>query len=387
MSFLLAPLASGTDPLHHVVDHIFAEGSLLHTLGVTKHVIFLWIAAGLCLCIFPLIVRRIQKDGTGGRLAGFFEFLLIRLIRDEITRPFMGKDGDRFLPIIWTFFFFILFCNLLGMLPFGATATANLGVTAGLAIASLVFYHSVGIRRNGFVPYWKANLLVGPPALWVMMAPIEIMGHVIKPCALAIRLFANMVAGHVMLGVFFMFCVMAVESGSAIVGTTIPLVAMLAAIAISFFEIFVAFLQAYTLHPHQYPISTIHYPLSTIQYSIFNIRYPLSTCLLSTNIYHHAVGGSDALGRVRLGCGCPDPYHDLLNAGRHHDHVGSRRRCGILNAEAVLHHEERIGVGSPRDRGRGGRAAYYLQRQVSLLLFGGHVNDEACRSRNERDGR
>ncbi len=236
------PLAK-EDPLHHVVDHHFGWG-WLQTIGFTQHVFFLLIVGALCILVFPLITRRIKADGTGGRLATFFEVLLL-YIRDEVSRPFLGKEGDRFLPIIWTFFFFILFCNLVGLIPGSRTATSNISVTAALALVSFVFYTGIGIQRHGFFRYLKASILVGPPSLWIVMAPVEILGQMMRPFALAVRLFANMVAGHTMLAVFFMFCIMAVKSGSILMGGTIAVLSVFAAVCVSFLEILVAFLQAF----------------------------------------------------------------------------------------------------------------------------------------------
>ena len=197
LPFVLA----GSDPLAHVLDHSFLP------LGITVHVFWMLIATVLCILVCRTVAARMEGGETGGRLAGFFEVILL-YIRDEVVRPFLGKEGDKFLPIIWTLFWFILFMNLLGLVPIpgNSTATGNIAVTGALATFALVFYHSIGIKKNGLIHYTKANLLVGPSYLWPMMIPIEIFGHIIKPCALAIRLFANMVAGHVMLAVFMGFC-------------------------------------------------------------------------------------------------------------------------------------------------------------------------------------
>ncbi|MFQ5653472.1 MAG: F0F1 ATP synthase subunit A [Planctomycetota bacterium] len=240
MTPFLLPVAS-SDPLEHIFDH-----PLLKVGGmpvITMHVVMLWVAAALCLLLFPVIVRRIARDGTGGRLATFFEAILL-FIRDEMARPFMGKDGDRFLPIIWTFFFFILFCNLLGMIPGSATATGNISVTAGLAAVSFVTYHSIGIAHNGFFGYLKANLLVGPPFLWPLMIIVELAGHAIRPCALCIRLFANMVAGHTMLAVIIGFA-LALRWDNLLAGSGIALVSVVSAVLLNFLELLVAMIQAF----------------------------------------------------------------------------------------------------------------------------------------------
>ena len=142
------------------------------------------------------------------------------------------------------FFFFVLFCNLLGLIPGAATATGNVNVTAGLALIALTTYHVVGIKRNGFVKYVKASLLVGPWWLWWMMIPIEILGQIIKPCALAIRLFANMVGGHMMLAVILGFTGI-LSAESYFLGTTITVISVLSCVLLMFLELLVAVIQAY----------------------------------------------------------------------------------------------------------------------------------------------
>ncbi len=235
MNSLFLTLASG-DPLSHVMDH---KIHALDALGISWHVVFMLIAGAGCLIVFPLVAKRIASDSPG-RLGNFFEAMLL-FVRDEMVQPFLGKDTNKYLPLLWSFFFFILFCNLLGMLPVvGKTATGNFSVTVALAVISLVVYQVEGMRRNGFVNYWKANLLVGPWFLWPLMIPIEMLGHCIKPAALAIRLFANMVGGHIMLAVVVGFT--AVEGFFP--GAIVAVVAAGGAVFLNFLELLVAFIQA-----------------------------------------------------------------------------------------------------------------------------------------------
>ena len=160
------------------------------------------------------------------------------------AEPFLGEDTRKFVPLIWTFFFFVLFCNLLGLIPGAATATGNVNVTAGLAVIALCTYHAVGIKRNGLVKYVKSSLLVGPWWLWWMMIPIEILGQIIRPCALAIRLFANMVGGHMMLAVILGFTGI-LSAESFFLGTTITVISVLSCVLLMFLELLVAAIQAY----------------------------------------------------------------------------------------------------------------------------------------------
>ncbi len=241
MNGLILTLAS-SDPLGHVLDHDLMW--LTSNMQITKHVLFLMLSAVLCMLIFPMVAGKITGGAaSGSRFIGLFEVILI-YIRDEMAKPFLGEDTRKFLPLIWTFFFLVLFCNVLGLIPGSATATGNINVTAGLALISFCVYHAVGIQRNGFIKYMKANLLVGPAYLWPLMIPIELLGHIIKPSALAIRLFANMVGGHIMLAVILGFAGI-ISAESLLMGTTITLISVVSCVALTFLELLVAFIQAY----------------------------------------------------------------------------------------------------------------------------------------------
>lgn len=240
----ILPIAGANDPLSHVKDYVIAG-------PITAHTVYVLISALLCVTILPWVARRVVTHGTGGRIAGSFEVVLL-FLRDEVARPFLGKEGDKYLPVLWSFFFFILFCNLLGLmpLPIAFTATSNLNVTIGLALCSFCVYHAVGIKENGLVHYLKANLLVGPVFLWPLMILVEALGHILKPAALAIRLFANMVAGHTVLAVLVGFAAAGVkliaDGGMGVaLGSGVTLAALGGSVAIYVLEIFIGFLQAF----------------------------------------------------------------------------------------------------------------------------------------------
>ena len=188
-------------------------------------------------------------------------------MRDSVIKPVLGKDTARFLPYLLSVFYFILTCNLLGMIPFadiqvvfgklamqretdwivfGGTATSNINVTIGLAIVSFFVIQVHAFKSLG-LGGWAHHLTGGAPLyLLPIMLPIEFMGMFIKPAALAIRLFANMVGGHTMLAVLTMFGMMAFEATSSWLLTgSIGVVSTIAAVIISFLELFVAFLQAF----------------------------------------------------------------------------------------------------------------------------------------------
>jgi len=269
------PLASmftlGADsPMGHVVNHpftYFGDGWWLWSAHVGNLIL-----SGLILIIVgPMVARRIatgpEGEGTDryltkGKFAQTIEVICLYL-RDKAVRPLLGERTDRFMPFLWTVFFFILVNNLLGLMPildllhifnsewkaehkapFGGTATGNIAVTAMLALISFIVINAAGIKELGVGGYLKHLTGGAPPFIWVILIPVEIMGTFIKPVALAIRLFANMTAGHVLLATLFMFVGMSLRSGLA-VGAPVTLISCLSAVAIMFLELFVAFLQAF----------------------------------------------------------------------------------------------------------------------------------------------
>jgi len=158
--------------------------------------------------------------------------------------PNVGHHGEAFVPFAMTLFFFILVCNLFGLLPYGSTATGNISVTATLAIITFFVVEFAGIRANGLgylstIFYWNKDLpFVMRVIMFIVMSPIEMVGKIAKPFALTIRLFANMTAGHIVLlaliGLIFSF------KSWALAGVPVAM-----ATAISMLELFVSFLQAF----------------------------------------------------------------------------------------------------------------------------------------------
>ncbi len=162
----------------------------------TKHVIFMWLAALLVLITFSIVAGKYKKSLVPKGIANFFEILVV-FVRDEIARPTIGHHYSKFLPYLLTVFFFILFGNFLGLIPFSATFTSNIAVTASLAIITFVVTQFGGMQSNGVFGYLKGLVPHGIPSwMLIIMIPVEILGLFTKPFALAIRLFANMIAGH-----------------------------------------------------------------------------------------------------------------------------------------------------------------------------------------------
>jgi len=222
-------------------------GPLVLDMSPTKHVIMLLFAATLCLVTLLIAAQaHMRQHEESGQSKGFANGIeaLVLYIRQEVILPNVGHHGEAYAPFVLTLFFFILFANLLGLIPYGATATGNISVTAMLAITTFVVVELAGMRTLGkgylkTIVYWPSDQ---PLAMKVMltpiMTPIEIIQKLTKPFALAIRLFANMTAGHIvvlaLVGLIFTF-------GSYALA---PLpVAM--ALAIMVLEVFIAFLQAY----------------------------------------------------------------------------------------------------------------------------------------------
>lgn len=203
----------------------------------TKAILMMWIATGLLFLVLFLGRKRDQNGVPKGVLAHTVESLAL-FVRDEIARPNLGnEEAPRYTPYLTTLFFFILAINWLGLIPGFFTGTGVITVTAALAVITFIFTQVAGIRAAGLGGY-LAHLTGGVPVfLWIIMVPVEVLGLFTKPFALLVRLFANMLGGHMV--VFFLLSLIFVWSVGA-AGVSVPL-----AIAIYCLEIFVGILQAY----------------------------------------------------------------------------------------------------------------------------------------------
>lgn len=169
-------------------------------LPITKHVLFIWLAALIVFLALTITARSYKRSFIPKGFSNLIEMIIV-FIRDEIVTPTIGeKLTPSFLPFLGTIFFFILTCNLLGLVPYGSTATSNISVTGSLALLSFAMIQWAGIRKNGFLGYFKGLIPHGVPVfLLPIMFVVEILGLFTKPFALMIRLFANMTAGHVVI--------------------------------------------------------------------------------------------------------------------------------------------------------------------------------------------
>lgn len=237
------------------------------TITVVSNQIAMQIIAVLLLVLLVPRFARLRSNGNPAQdliprgLGNFFEAICAYL-RDTVARPILGEYTDRFIPYIWTAFFYILFINLLGLLPLepltrpvvqsiypnahhgiGGAATGNMWVTGSLAFCTLAMIVVNGLRFGG--RHYLAHFCPGPLWLAPLLVPVEIVGLAAKIFALTVRLFANMVAGHVLLAVLLSFIslsYLALGTGAAM---GIGILVVLTSVAFNLLELFVAFLQAF----------------------------------------------------------------------------------------------------------------------------------------------
>jgi F-type H+-transporting ATPase subunit a len=308
------------DPLEHVLDHktwtffdsLFGApvewdlpGFEIPGYGyfqITKFMLLELIAAVLVAAVFIPIARKVRTGALPkGPFWNLFEAFLT-FVRNEIAKPNLLEDTDKYVPILWTMFIFILFSNLLGLVPLMGSPTASIFATLGLALFSLCLFHGAAIAKLGVVPYFKSlwppieivpwplprpashghdhgdghdhghahepapaapagppptgGKLVGALALWfvgwvfgtlisAMIFTIEFGSTFIKSGVLALRLFVNMFAGHVILAAILLLIVTAGEAGLTATWGLTTVISVLSQVALSLLELFVAFVQAY----------------------------------------------------------------------------------------------------------------------------------------------
>ncbi len=202
---------------------------------LSLHAVMVILCAALLVFLFCFIYKKNERVPTGmtNALEAFVQF-----IRDEIAIPSLGKDdGMKLTPLLCTFFFFILSLNLIGLIPMFATATANINVTGALAFITFFLITVGAMYKNGIAGFFKALIPSGVPApILILIFPLELVGIFIKSFALMIRLFANMLAGHMVILSLL---------GLVVMLGAYALPAVVLAVAVSALEVFVAFLQAY----------------------------------------------------------------------------------------------------------------------------------------------
>lgn len=258
------------NPLEHVVPHPIKKVPFPTDLGfltpdgkvtfLSDQIVMMILGGILVSIVVPWMVRgRRAKSGVDamvpGKGANFVE-MICQYFRKEVAEPHLGEYADRFIGFIWTAFFFVLTLNLLGLIPLaslnpylpgglylGGTATGNIWVTGTLAFMTLALMVFNGLRFGGTA--YLAHFSPGPLWMAPIMIPVEVMGMFAKVCALAMRLFANMVAGHILLAVLIMLIGQAGQALGTAGGLGIAAAIVVGSVAINLLEIFVAFLQAF----------------------------------------------------------------------------------------------------------------------------------------------
>ncbi|MFA5140160.1 MAG: F0F1 ATP synthase subunit A [Elusimicrobiota bacterium] len=234
---------------HHIPDHayrtLFWAGPIRFSL--TKHLIVLWTVSAFLLALLSYAARSRSRAGTLLRMGVEAAALSVR---DVVVDPILGHGGRQYLHYFLTLFFFILACNLAGLIPGSATVTGNIAVTGALASCTFALILFAGVRANGPLPFLKHFWPVpsGIPA-WVLpfvvfMPLIEVAGIVVKCVALTIRLFANMIAGHIV-ALGFISLIFILGATSQVVGLMVAPVSVGLVVFVYLIELLVALLQAF----------------------------------------------------------------------------------------------------------------------------------------------
>lgn len=250
---------------HHLVDHktshkvVATVAGLPVDMGLSPLIRTMWIACAVAIVALTFAAR--SESGLAKLMRAMFEPLAL-FVRDEILEPIFGHHAHFYLPYFLTLFFFLLTCNLLGLVPHMSGVTANPWVTAGMAVCTFGLIQFAGIKEQGLVSY-VVHIVPGgvPLVLWPVLFVIEVFGMFAKCISLCIRLFANMLAGHVVslafLCMIFIFAEMHRAAGA---GMVLPSVGL--ALFIYTMDVLVSFLQAYiftfltalfvggAVHPH-----------------------------------------------------------------------------------------------------------------------------------------
>jgi len=255
---------TGFEPVDAIIEPV--------SLRLTKFMVFEVAAAVVIAFLFIRLANHLRNaDRPRGAMDNMLEAMVV-FIREQVARPAIGtSDADRFVPFLLTMFFFVLGCNLFGMLPWCGSPTGALGTTGALAMITFVTVLATGVRKFGPIGYWKSLIppMDLPGVMGILLKPmiflIEILGILIKHFVLAVRLLANMMAGHLVLAVIVAFVgasftVHYSYTSPLWVGVTVASIS--GALALSLLELFVAFLQAFifvflsavfigmAVHPH-----------------------------------------------------------------------------------------------------------------------------------------
>lgn len=229
---------------------IIEHPPILRIPSIPDQVLYMWIVMGILLVVAVVATRRLQMVPRGSQ--NFMEVVLEQFV-NELDET-IGHGGRRYLPLIATLGLFILTSNLMGLVPGLIAPTANLNTTAACALIVFFTYHWIGVRKQGLVPYLKHFAGPVPTALKPLMFVIEIISHCARPLSLSLRLFGNMMAGHILLAIFFFMMGLDGMLGWALSGSLggilvgVPAAAILVVFVIGFLlplKILVALIQTF----------------------------------------------------------------------------------------------------------------------------------------------
>jgi F-type H+-transporting ATPase subunit a len=221
---------------------VIGSGAGKNAVVLTNYMVFLIFAIAVTAIFFVVASRKLSLIPKGIGNVGEWG---VEFVRNNIVLDAMGPEGLAYLPFVVTVFFAVLFNNCIGLIPGFKAGTGTLGTTFAWGIMVFVVYNWIGVRRNGLGKYLKSFLPSGTPwwLIWLIY-PLEVISNFLRPFTLGVRLYANMYAGHIVLGIFGIFVVMAATAlgpVTAVIGT----LSLAMQILMYAFEVFVAFIQAY----------------------------------------------------------------------------------------------------------------------------------------------
>lgn len=257
------------NPMGHVIDKpIYGQWI------ISNDTVMLVLDAIITLLLLVPAARKIATGKSGsledlrtrGTMANFVEVICLYM-RDEIFRPLLEEDTDKYIGVLWTFFWFILISNLMGLVPIadilamfhinpmvghggehfvgiGGTATQSIWVTSALATISFIFMNGTALKKD-FVGFFKHLTAGAPIFIWPIMVPVEIIGTFVKPFALSVRLFANMTGGHIIVATLLGFVVSLCIGFGGVGGHALAIFPLLGTVGIYLLEVLVAFIQAF----------------------------------------------------------------------------------------------------------------------------------------------
>jgi F-type H+-transporting ATPase subunit a len=242
MNFILTT----SNPFEEIASKVLFEYGWFE---FTNHMLMISVSAVALIIALPLAVGKVQINRTG--FGAVVETICV-FIREEIARPFLKDETDKYVGVLWTLFFFILTLNLMGMVPFDrfywlitqkenhfhGAPTGNIWITGALAFFAFIFFHAAGIHENGFKNYIRDFCPKVPWIMWVPIFFLELISSFVRLFSLAIRLFANILAGHILMATILGFIIL--YKNYMVATASISFVVLM-----SFLELFVAFLQAY----------------------------------------------------------------------------------------------------------------------------------------------